>query len=47
MRMNCILNDDAKIKNNERITNEISSQYAKFQDIFSKMNAHKISEHDS
>ncbi len=45
-RMNCIQNDDVKIKNNERITNEIFSQYAEFHDIFSKMNAHKLSEHD-
>ncbi len=47
MRTNCIQNDDVKIKKNERITNEISFQYIKFQDIFSKMNAHKLSEHDS
>ncbi len=44
--MNHIQNDDVKIKNNERITNEIFFQYAKFQDIFSKMNAHKFFKHD-
>jgi hypothetical protein len=46
-KMNHIQNNDVKIKNNERITNEILFQYAKFQDIFSKMNAHKLFEHDS
>ncbi len=45
--MNLIQNDDVKIKNNECITNEISSQYAKFQEIFLKMNAHKFFKHDS
>ncbi len=45
--MNRIQNDDVEIENNEHITNEIFFQYAKFHDIFSKMNAHKLSEHDS
>jgi hypothetical protein len=45
--MNRVHDDDVEIENNKRITNEISSQYAEFHDIFSKMNAHKLSEHDS
>ncbi len=45
-RTNCIQNDNVKIKSSERIINEIFSQYAKFQDIFSKMNAHKFFKHD-
>ncbi len=34
-------------KNSDRISNEISSQYFAFQDIFSEVEAHKLSEHDS
>jgi hypothetical protein len=45
-RMNRIQSDDVEIKNNELITNEIFSQYTEFHNIFSKMNAHKLSEHD-
>jgi hypothetical protein len=33
-------------KNNDRISNEISSQYVAFQDIFSEIKAHKFSKHD-
>ncbi len=43
---NCIQNKNVKIKNNENITNEMSFQYTKFRDLFSKMNAHKLFEHD-
>ncbi len=33
-------------KNNDKINNEISSQYFAFQDIFFEMKAHKLFEHD-
>jgi hypothetical protein len=46
-KMNRIQDNDVEIKNNERIINEISSQYAEFHDIFSKIDAHKLSKHDS
>jgi hypothetical protein len=34
-------------ENNNKISNEISSQYVAFQDIFSEIKAHKLSKHDS
>ncbi len=33
-------------ENNSRISNEISSQYVAFQDIFFEMKTHKLSKHD-
>ncbi len=33
-------------ENNDKINNEISSQYFAFQDIFFEVKAHKLSEHD-
>ncbi len=46
-RTNRMQNENVEIKNNERSTNEILSQYKKFQDIFLKINAHKLFKHDS
>jgi hypothetical protein len=45
-KTNRLQNDVIEIKNNERITNKIFSQYAEFQDVFSKMNVHKLFKHD-